>query len=451
MLSCVSRTTASTYILLASSDDAESVYERDVAAGIIEALTNGCIEAKYVSSKELMKFINTCFSINSSPLALTLQKKDEVVLEMHRVGFEPTPTKLSIDELEHVSTVFSHGKIRLGPVVGSEEIIAKLSEDHVYRHIVIVGATGSGKSTTAAVIAVEAARAGFKVLIVDWHGEYHSILSSVDEIPIVYTNPLNSIVPKHMNFTDIVSKEPLAFIEILEAGLELTPAQVHILEDALNVIKGKNLKGYIIDLIVDIVQASSTSARWYTESREALLRKLKPLTSQYLAINWTKCEYVDLTPGSVTIFDVSSIPNVRVRKILTSLLIRSLALDAQYSQNPTPLLVVVDEAHNVFENENPVSMLIAEVRKWNFGFALISQAPSMLAPIVLKNANTKIIHALKTTHDVNAVLSNTILERDVVKEITSLKPGEAYLSIPEIEKPVRIKIDISLIGKKVRS
>ncbi len=448
ILTCLSKGVMATYLIVASSDKDECLYERDVAAGVIEALSNGAILASKTRSKDLVKALTRCLEGETGFFTdmLSSRNNDRIVPCMHKVGIMYSSPSIDIREIEELSSVFSKGRIRVGRIVGAEDIVVALTDEHVFRHVAIVGTTGSGKSTTASVIATEAARNGYAVIIVDWHGEYASLLTPVRDIEILYTNPLEQRIPRYMNFEEIVSRDPLAFIEILETGLELTPAQVHVLEEALNVLRARKIKGYVIDLVVDVVQSSPASARWYTESREALIRKLKPLTSQYLSIRWSRCEFVDLKNNSIVIFDVSGISNIRVRKVLSSLLIRSLGLSAQYNLAPKPILVIVDEAHNIFEKENPICSMIAEVRKWSMGFVVISQAPSMLAPIVMKNTNTKIIHALKSSQDVNIVLSNIVSPQKMIRDISMLKPGEAYVLVPEIAKPVKIKVDTSLLS-----
>jgi len=446
----ISRSGVSTYALVSSNDRRAAEVEREVVAGIIETVSRGLVRCVPSPFSEISMILDALASRRNMFRELVKSIRggeDKPVPELHVPSSEPSPRLLEPELIEYVREVVERGTIYIGRLAEYPDIEVRLRDDHVYRHIAIVGSTGSGKSTTAAVLACEAAKRGYSVLIVDWHGEYRELLSGCRAC-MEYTNPLQGSIPKHLELTQILKKEPLAFIEILESGLDLTPAQVHILEEAINVLRTREFHGYAVDYIADIVQTSSVAARWYTESREALLRKLKPLTSQYLSISWSRCRKVDLEVGKITIFDVSSIPNVRVRKVLSSLLIRSIALEAQYSSSPRPTLIVVDEAHHIFDEDNPISSLVAEVRKWRLGFAIISQAPSMLSTIVLKNTNTKIVHALKASQDINTVLSSIAGGRRISRVIAALRPGEAFLVLPEVAMPIHVKIDVESMKRE---
>ncbi len=446
IVTIVSSHGCSTYVVASSKDEESLRYRLDVVCGTLETVSEGYVVCQNVSASEALSVIARMFVPPS--FSLRRAKSCDAPTELHVASHAPRVLTLPFQSLDYVKQVFDRGIVSIGRLVGYEDIVVKLSEIHLARHIAIVGATGSGKSTTASVIAVEAARKGYAVLIVDWHGEYEDLLKDCD-VEVLYADPLKDTVPEPLKLHELLRREPLAFIEVLEAGLDLTPAQVHILEDAVNIVKDRKVHGYVVDYLVDIIQTSTTSARWFTESREALLRKLKPLTSQYLGVNWSKLRFVPIERGKVMIFNVSSIPNVRVRKVLTSLLLRSLALHAQYGDIDRPLLVIVDEAHNVFDEYNPVTKLIAEVRKWGIGFVVISQAPSMLDSIVLKNTNTKIVHALKASQDINAVLASIAVDRRIVKTIASLRPGEALLSIPEVPMPLFVKIDADIVRRRI--
>ncbi|MEM4810069.1 MAG: DUF87 domain-containing protein, partial [Desulfurococcaceae archaeon] len=55
--------------------------------------------------------------------------------------------------------------------------VAKITRDALFRHILIVGTTGAGKSYTAATISKRIVKVlSIPVLIVDWHNEYTKLL-----------------------------------------------------------------------------------------------------------------------------------------------------------------------------------------------------------------------------------------------------------------------------------
>ncbi len=440
---CISRTSISTYLVTISRESGEAIYQRDVLCALIETLTNSSVTCRVLNAREAFNVIERCLGVKPKLSIFGSSASSSAVYELHRPASWPTPSILGYEDLEFVIRHLEKGKIRIGSLLENPSIEVALRDEHLLRHIAIFGSTGSGKSTTAAIIAAESSANGYTVFIVDWHGEYLTLLRNLNNI--LYTNPLQGTIPSALDLEQLIREETLTFIEILESALELTPAQAHILEDAVNYVKNKFTSGYLIDILVDIVQSSSASARWYTESREALLRKLKPLTSQYLHIRWDRCIRIPSKPNTVTVFDLSSIPNTRVKKALASLLIRSITLKAQYNELPKPILIVVDEAHNIFETRSPLSMLVAEVRKWSLGFVIATQAPSMISPTVIKNANTKIVHTLKSSQDINSVLAAIPTRRNLAQIVSSLKPGEALIALPELPIPLLIKIDISVL------
>jgi energy-coupling factor transporter ATP-binding protein EcfA2 len=446
LLTCVSSKGLDTKVGVVSRNKETAWKELEVICSIIETLTHGFVRCLHTN--DFFDTVEECITPQSlSPLNFLMrvlrrsnayQIGNKVIV--HPLSVIPYPLIHTAREYQYLASVFSRGSIPIGHLYSNPNLKVMISDEHILRHILIVGSTGSGKSTTASVLADKVAEKGYAVVIIDWHGEYESLLQGSKSVT-VYTNPLKGSVLESLSLEDLIKREPLSFIEILESSLELTPPQAHILEDAVNLLAQKFTgQGYCIDLIIDIIQNSAATARWFTESREALLRKLKPLSSSYLNIQWSKLSRIKIEKGKIYIFDVSAISNTRVRRIIASLLIRSIILNAQYNNIVKPIMLVVDEAHNIFHSENPLSTLIAEVRKWSLGFTIITQAPSMLSPVVIKNTNTKIIHALKTTSDINAVISSSILKKEHKKLVLSLKPGEALLVIPEVVEPILIKI-----------
>lgn len=85
--------------------------------------------------------------------------------------------------------------------------------------------------------------------------------------------------------------------------------------------------------------------------------------------------------------------------------------------------------------------LLAEVRKYGEGLIIVDQIPNKLAPEVLKNTNTKIIHKILARDD-KEVVGDTMLMDDKQKEyLSALATGEAIIFTEETDKPVHVKMD----------
>lgn len=85
--------------------------------------------------------------------------------------------------------------------------------------------------------------------------------------------------------------------------------------------------------------------------------------------------------------------------------------------------------------------LLAEVRKYGEGLIIVDQIPNKLAPEVLKNTNTKIVHKILARDD-KEVVGDTMLMDDKQKEyLSALATGEAVIFSEQTDKPVHVKID----------
>lgn len=444
VLTCIESNQLATYLAVLSRDIDVVRREPEIVCSLITTLSQGNVVCRVNSSENTIKTLLRCLNVASILNSFTkLLRRGRGEIDntpiQHPIPLIPRFKALNADEYKYLLDVFSKGTIKIGYLHSNPNIIVTLSDEHISRHIAIVGSTGSGKSTTTSILVDEAALNGYAVIVIDWHGEYTSLLK--DSNRIVYINPIRGSILEPLDMEEMIRVEPLAFIEIIESALDLTPAQAHILEDAVGIVSQRRVTAIdIVDALIEVIQNSSTTARWFAESREALIRKLKPLSSNYLKIRWGGLKRVAVSRNNIYIFDVSEIPNVRVKRIFASLLVRSIALRAQYGAIERPLIVAIDEAHNILSSDNPISNLIAEVRKWGMGFVVVTQAPSMLAPMILKNINTKIIHTIKSSSDIDAVLSTVVLRGEHKKVISSLRPGEALITMPELAEPVLIKI-----------
>jgi len=89
----------------------------------------------------------------------------------------PLPNSLvfPLDDAEAAEVLHAGGAIRLGSMVGHEEIVVGVPPDQksvLPRHTAVLGTTGGGKSTTIARLVQQAQLAGMAVILLDVEGEY---------------------------------------------------------------------------------------------------------------------------------------------------------------------------------------------------------------------------------------------------------------------------------------
>jgi hypothetical protein len=105
-------------------------------------------------------------------------------------------------------------------------------------------------------------------------------------------------------------------------------------------------------------------------------------------------------------------------------------------------LAIIEEAHRVLRaatssdrSANPQAKMgemfadiLAEIRAYGQGLAIIDQVPSKLVPDALKNTNLKIVHRLVSADDRNSMASALALTDDQAQVIARLKVGQTILS-----------------------
>ena len=86
--------------------------------------------------------------------------------------------------------------------------------------------------------------------------------------------------------------------------------------------------------------------------------------------------------------------------------------------------------------------LLAEVRKYGESLIIVDQIPGKLAPEVLKNTNTKIIHKIFARDDKDVVGDTMALDDDQKAYLSHMGPGEAVIFSQGWKKPVNVQVEI---------
>ncbi len=323
------------------------------------------------------------------------------------------------------------GDIYLGELIDSATPRrVYLSLDDVRGHVGVFGSTGSGKSTTLAVLASRLSRAGMSVVIMDWTGEYEELLDGMGARyrmldPVRGEAAVNPLLLARSGEVDVV-------VDILSRSLGLSQPQEYLLQRVL-----ESSKPGSIEELLAMVEGYPEEAKWDREVKRGLARRLGVMSRSSGGSAFRGDTGPRVAPG-ISLVRCDRIRNASLRTVYILVYLAYL-----YTIPPgKEVAVIVDEAHNVFGSGwgGFPDQLIAESRKYGIYLILATQSPSEASNSVILNTNTKIVHALKSARD-KQLVSATLSLGDNANRLDKLKPGEALVSAPSLSSPVFVKID----------
>ncbi|MEM0470571.1 MAG: ATP-binding protein [Desulfurococcaceae archaeon] len=331
----------------------------------------------------------------------------------------------STNELEYVV---------IGKVINTvPEYPAKLFKSSIFRHILIAGTTGSGKSYTASVMAKRVVeQLGISTVILDWHGEYAALI------------PRCTVVDPYKMPLRVFTGDP-GDLAVVSNVFELTPPQEYVLEKVLKKVDLSRLK--TIDVFLDYLENYPDESTWIRESKLALHRKLSLLAREnYGSLFKLHGPHQDMSSvlegGVPCVVDLSGITDTSIRKLYSAFLLKRLV--SHVTTTRRPVMIVIEEAQNYLSRNQaikPICEMLREVRKFNVGLVVVSQSIQQLVEDAMTNANTKVIHSVKSRHDLELVERALYLDQQIISTLPYIDPGEAVYSSPSIKKPVLIRIE----------
>ena len=341
-------------------------------------------------------------------------------------------------------------QITIGYSLNSSEprgIVVTYSD--IINRIGIFGSTGTGKSTTAALIItgliLNDLKHRFKVAIIDWHSEYPKLLDSMgfsDYKVIDFSRQdirLGVFCYAKMGFEGVT--------ELLSEALSLSDPQVLLLTRIINEQKPIDING-----LIEYLSGSTTEGYWSREIRHAILRKLYIINqSRYNSLFSSSCGNLDQllnkSQEKILIFDMFKIKNTNLRRLIAFTIISNLYYMAR--ERDRDIILLLDEAQNLVNNStaNLVNTIVVEGRKFGLGLILLTQNPSMLPKEIIANMNTKLVHAMRSGVDKKIIEESMSLAQEYVRVLDKLGQGEALLQSHLYRDPVLVKIDLFLYSK----
>jgi len=326
----------------------------------------------------------------------------------------------------------------------------------VQKHICILAKTGGGKSYACGVLIEELLKHKIPMVIIDTHGEYHSLSKpnknrkdqkNMDRFGIKardYASQINEYSPigskgniKHLTLNGI-NLEAREIIELLSA--KLSGPQVGVLYQAIKEVKEyKSI--YTLRDIIDSVSRSKSNARWN------VIAALESLDSiGVFSENGTPTSEI-VKKGKCSTINMKGVPP-DVQDVVVARLTKELFDDRKLGKIP-PFLLVVEEAHNYCPergfgtavSSNILRTVASEGRKFGMGLCIVSQRPAKVDKNIISQCNTNIILKVTNPNDLKAIINSVEgLTNQTYREIQRLPIGVALISGAGLQMPVMTEI-----------
>ncbi len=392
------------------------------------------------------------------------------------------------------------GDMVLGHLIGREDIGVAMQSSNknvLPRNVGIFGTVGSGKSNSVQVLIEEAAACGWAIIVLDLEAEYVDMNLPTTQTHLVKrlaqfgreprgladfqvyypascTSDRKGSQPFTLRMADFESSvmtellqttmgERNAILECIDHFQQrfqsrLPTSELERVKDLLDASPQAKLP---FTLPVLCSRATERSPR-STESLDfvGLGSKLQMLVHSG-AFDQPKLKSLDpaemIKEGRVSVIDVS-VANDTIKNLVTADLLRKTFAYKLAHSEAVPTLLVIEEAHS-FMNREKINTTQATMqmlrnvtrrgRKRWLSVAFVSQQPGHLPPEVFELCNIRIVHTLRSLHNLDTLVATT---GDVTQELWAHCPllgtGEAIISSPQFRRSVVASIRPAMSSRR---
>lgn len=436
-------------------------------------------KAVYGNVEHNLVGINTYLTSKEISLLAGLPQKEVPGMRLEEsVDFGLNYNDTKLDESISLGKILQRGR-------EIENFDFKLKRDSLTKHTFIAGVTGSGKTTTChkllaeakiPFLVIEPAKTEYRTLI---NSEYHKDV-------VVFTLGNETIAPFRINPFELIKGEIIsAHIDMLKAtfttAFPMEASMPQILEEAIYSCYQKKgwdintnthkifgdkafengncfpIMSELLESLKDVVRSKHFGERLESEYLGSLVSRLSNLTigSKGQMLNCKKSTDFRYIAHNNVILEMEDLKSAEDKALFMGFILTRLTAiikDEHKKNKDFKHLTLIEEAHRLLSkveygdsgskksSVETFTDLLAEVRKYGEGLIVVDQIPNKLAPEVLKNTNTKIIHKILARDDKEAV-GDTMLMDDKQKEyLSALQTGHAIVFSSNTMKPIHVKI-----------
>lgn len=357
----------------------------------------------------------------------------------------------------------------------SDDDLCLSTEALLNRHLMVVGTTGSGKSTTSASIIEELIEKDAKFLIIDPTGEYKGFdnlscdLLNVEKDLKIGTADIGYDLWKKLLSLNENTQEPtlIAAIKMLKStrgrGLKKEGKKVTDVEKKLNSYndcQNFSLENLEKQIIKESVTLTNGGKRYRFEERKVsynsyLIDKIRYFKnigfSKYLIERGTnnnqglKKKIDDFIKGDKSLYiDCSGIGDDKLGTLIVNFIGKYIVdklhdSSCQETLKTHPFVIFMDEIHRFIDKENVDFVTIArEGRKYGVFLFMTTQSPLDVSPLLMSQIGTFIIHRLAHPNEVNLMENFMIMNKGILRR---LGQGEAVISSINFIDDICVKVN----------
>jgi hypothetical protein len=307
-------------------------------------------------------------------------------------------------------------------------------------HVLVAGATGTGKSTLLNWIFVQLTRLGIPVLSYDTLNQSAPAL-----LPLLPSEQLGILTMKDYRRNLLLGPKGMSQIEWLRVAADhfidsfgLEPVTFNVL---MQVVEGIVASGAIASIPKVIAKLGTPGHK--TQSHVALLNRLLPLTLSGEQTFTAECGFdpMQLFERSFVFYLKSA--SERVRRIIYS--------DHYCFLSQSRSVLNTWQLHNVvfFHEANALATktaatlktMLTQARNYGIGFVFADQVPNMQQdPVVRGSLGTKILLRLEDAASVEMFRTALALQQEHKSAIMTLSDQQAIVRLPHIAHPFLAKI-----------
>lgn len=361
-----------------------------------------------------------------------------------------------------------------------------LDKDVLDKHIFIAGVTGSGKTTTCHKILLQSK---LPFLVIEPAKTEYRILRNNPACKdlLVFTLGNEKAAPFRLNPFEFLPHENItSHVDMIKASIEaafdMEAAIPQLIETILykcyedygwDITTNKNSKyadpfadgvfafptmGDLLNNIEKVVKEQGFDERLKNDYIGSIRARLQSLVigSKGLMLNTRRSiNFADLLDRKV-VLELEGIKNGNEKALIMGFVLAAFneAVKARYlhDKKAHAHIILVEESHRLLSKYMPgdsqnkkqgvetFSDMLAEIRKYGEGLIIVDQIPNKLAPDVLKNTNTKIVHRLFAQDDKEAVGNTMALKEEQKEFLSNLNAGRAIMFSDNYGQALQVQI-----------